>query len=233
MGKFVRRVVWQTAIFRTAERSNRSFWRLGKWLYSASFWKFILNFKLRAHSLIRSHPLRHQISQKLFRISENFELEVGVILEEAFTNKEVETLMTLATPEISYLSATREFYVFMTHYFEFIWYSNDWDPFYVIFLDICETLTSADLKLTSAAVDKLVLDKIDGFVLRDYFGQRFAAYDWSEREFLRKVVERTDAKAKDLLIAFDLRKYFAQNALSKSYNRLVSAREKLSKTYGN
>ena len=34
VGKMTRKVVWQTAVFRTADRSNQYFWRLGRWLYS-------------------------------------------------------------------------------------------------------------------------------------------------------------------------------------------------------
>ena len=34
VGKMTRKVVWQTAVFRTADRSNQYVWRLGRWLYS-------------------------------------------------------------------------------------------------------------------------------------------------------------------------------------------------------
>ena len=140
-------------------------------IYSSAYWKFILNLKIGSHSLIRYHVSRGEILEKISKVSENYELSLKAILSAYFKAHEIDSLIKLVNFEISYLSKSRSFFVYLAHYFAFIWYSNDWDPFYVTFLDICENISDDNFSLTSFEVNQVVLGKINGFLLRDYMKQ--------------------------------------------------------------
>ena len=193
VGSLIRRAIWSISAFRTASRDSVEAWNVGRWIYGHRFWHFILYFKVSANGAIIGHTAQSQILSEISSISFNFRYSLKAILVKHFSESESESILQSLAFELSILERPVSTLILQQYYFDFIWHLNDWDDFYITFLEISERVVFG---CSCSYPNELVVSQISIYRLGQYLTDMIQSASWNERHFIYHVAQIRVSSAK-------------------------------------